>query len=217
MSEMVAPSAHAEFQYSNPEHQSRTAISGMWLFLATELLFFAALFYMWMLLRRWHLAGFGVATRETDLLIGTVNSVLLITTSFVYFWGLLGAKQGRNRQLFWACLGTGGLGIAFVALKLLEWHEDFDNGKWPGLNFQATGPDVGGQHLFWILYYAGTSLHLVHMLIGIGLVAWVAWDAWRERFSGARHTRVEIVGLYWSLVELVWINLFPFIYLVARR
>jgi len=217
VSELVAPSAHAEFQYSSAEHQSKTALAGMWLFLATELLFFGALFYLWMLLRRWHLAGFGKAAQDTDLLIGSINTVLLVTTSFVYAWGLQGAKAGRNRQVVRACLATGGIGVLFVGLKLFEWTEDVGKGAWPGHNFQATGPDIGGQHLFWLLYYAGTSLHLVHMVIGVALVTWIAWRAHRDQFSAGYYTPVEAVGLYWSFVDLVWINLYPFIYLVDRR
>lgn len=217
MSEMLAPSAHAEFQYPSAEHESKAAISGMWLFLATELLFFGALFYLWMLLRRWHLEGFHTAALDTDLLIGSINTVLLVTTSFVYAFGLHGAKAGRNRAVLWSCLATGGIGALFVGLKILEWSEDVGKGKWPGQNFQAAGPDIGGQHLFWLLYYAGTSLHLVHMVIGIGLVSWVAWGAYGNRFSPEKYTRVEAVGLYWSFVDLVWLNLYPFIYLVDRR
>lgn len=217
MSDLVAPAAHAEYQYPSAEHESKTAIAGMWLFLATELLFFGALFYLWILLRRWHLEGFRTAAPDTDLLIGSVNTVLLVTTSFVYAWGLQNAKSGRNRQVLWSCLATGGIGILFVSLKILEWSEDLGKGKWPGHNFQAAGPDIGGQHLFWLLYYAGTSLHLVHMVIGIGLVAWVARGAYADRFEPDDHTRVEAVGLYWSFVDLVWLNLYPFIYLVDRR
>ncbi|HYZ62734.1 MAG TPA: cytochrome c oxidase subunit 3, partial [Acetobacteraceae bacterium] len=143
--------------------------------------------------------------------------VLLATTSFVYFWALQGARRGRNAQVFWGCVGTGGIGLAFLLLKLVEWGEDFGKGKWPGQGFQATGPDPGGQHLFWILYYVGTGLHAVHMLVGLFLIAWIAWRAWRERFSSFNYTAVEVVGLYWSFVDLVWINLYPFIYLVDRR
>jgi cytochrome c oxidase subunit III len=217
MSELVAPSAHAEFQYPSAAHQSKTAIAGMWLFLATELLFFGALFYLWMMLRRWHLDGFHKAAGDTDLLIGSINTVLLVTTSFVYAFGLEGAKAGENRRVLWSCAATGGIGVLFVGLKVFEWTEDVGKGAWPGQNFHADGPDIGGQHLFWLLYYAGTSLHLVHMVIGIGLVSWIAWRAHRLRFSPGYYTPVEAVGLYWSFVDLVWINLYPFIYLVDRR
>jgi cytochrome c oxidase subunit III len=217
MSELVTPSSDAEFQYAGPKHQADTALSGMWLFLVTELLFFGALFFLWMLLRRWHLAGFAAAAPDTDLLIGSVNTAVLVTTSVIYGWGVYEAKAGRNRQLLWACLAVAALGVVFLALKGLEWGEDLGKGKWPGLAFQATGPDVGGQHLFWLLYYAGTGLHGLHMLIGVGLVLWIAWRAHRNRFSAGYTTPVEAVGLYWSFVDLVWINLYPFIYLVDRR
>lgn len=216
MSEFVAPRAGAEFQYASAEHQSRTALSGMWLFLATELLFFGALFYLWMLLRRWHVAGFHAAAQDTDLLIGSVNTAIIITTSMIYFWGVVQAKAGRNRAVMLSALATGGLGLVFIALKLFEWSEDVGKGKWPGQDFSAQGPDIGGQHLFWLLYYAGTGLHVVHMTVGVALVGWIAWRAYRRRFSAEYSYPVEAVGLYWSFVDIVWLNLFPVIYVMDR-
>lgn len=216
MSEFVAPQAHAEFQYSSAEHQSTSAIAGMWLFLSTELLFFGSLFYLWILLRRWHPAGFHMAAQDTDLLIGTVNTAVIVTTTMVYFWGVLAAKAGRNRAVMFSSLATAGLGLVFVALKLLEWSEDFGKGKVPGQTFQAHGQDLGGQHLFWLLYYAGTSLHIVHMTIGIALVSWIAWRARRGDFTVEYNYPVAAVGLYWSFVDIVWLNLYPFIYVLDR-
>ena len=188
----------------------------MWLFLATELLFFGALFYLWMLLRRWHVAGFHAAAQDTDLLIGSVNTAIIITTSMIYFWGVVQAKAGRNREVMLSALATGGLGLVFIALKLFEWSEDVAKGKWPGLEFQAHGPDIGGQHLSWLLYYAGTGLHVVHMTVGVALVGWIAWRAYRREFSAQYNYPVEAVGLYWSFVDIVWINLYPFIYVMDR-
>lgn len=216
MSEFVAPRAHAEFQYADREHQASTALDAMWLFLATELLFFGALFYLWVLLRHWHPAGFHAAAQDTDLLIGSTNTVIIVTTSMVYFYGVLQAKAGENRAVMLSALTTGGLGLVFIALKLLEWSEDVGKGKWPGQNFQTHGPDLGGQHLSWLLYYAGTGLHIVHMVIGVGLVGWIAWRAHRREFSADYHTPVLAVGLYWSFVDIVWINLYPFIYVMDR-
>ena len=216
MSEFAAPRAHAEFQYASAEHQSQTALSGMWLFLATELLFFGALFYLWMLLRGWHLDGFHAAAGDTDLLIGSVNTAIIVTTSMVFFWGVLQAKIGRNHEVMLSALATGGLGLVFIGLKLFEWSEDVGKGKWPGQAFQAHGPDIGGQHLFWLLYYAGTGLHVVHMTIGVALVGWIAWRAWRGEFTPDYHYPVAAVGLYWSFVDIVWLNLYPFIYILSR-
>lgn len=216
MAEFAAPRARAEFQYASAQHQSRTALSGMWLFLATELLFFGALFYLWMLLRRWHVSGFHAAAQDTDLLIGSVNTAIIVTTSMVYFWGVLQAQAGRNRAVMWSALATGGLGLAFIALKLLEWSEDVGKGKWPGRGFEARGPDIGGQHLSWLLYYAGTGLHVVHMTVGVALVGWIAWRAYRGEFSAGYCYPVVAVGLYWSFVDIVWLNLYPFIYVMDR-
>ncbi|MDT7950014.1 MAG: cytochrome c oxidase subunit 3 [Acetobacteraceae bacterium] len=216
MSEFVAPRAHAEFQYASAEHQRDSALAGMWLFLATEILFFGALFYLWVLLRRWHPLGFHLATADTDLLIGSVNTVIISTAGMVFFWGVQQAKRGQNRPVLLAALASGGLGLVFIGLKLFEWSEDVGKGKWPGQVFQAHGDDIGGQHLFWLLYYAGTALHVVHMTIGVLLVAWIAWRARKGEFKPNFYYPVVAVGLYWSFVDVVWINLYPFIYLLGR-
>jgi heme/copper-type cytochrome/quinol oxidase subunit 3 len=153
MSDEIAP--HQHFQYASPDHQSDTAIAGMWLFLATEVLFFGGLLLAWMFCRHWQQAGFDAGGRETVLAIGTVNLVLLLTSSFVYVCGL-------------------------------------------------------------IFYFVATSLHALHMIIGIGAVCWIAMQARAGRFSARWHTPVEVVGLYWSFVDIVWIILYPLIYLIGR-
>lgn len=217
VSEIVAPAAHAAFQFESRAHQSRTALAGMWLLLATELLFFGALFYLWLMLRHWHPVGFRAAAADTDLLIGSVNTVLLLSTSVLYWWALDSAKQGRNRDVLIALPSVAAIGALFVALKFYEWSEDVAKGAWPGENFRAPqAEDAGGAHLFWCLYYAGTALHVIHMLVGIGLVCWLAWRARRTPFRGDNATVVEVVGLYWSFVDLVWLNLFAFIYVLDR-
>ena len=217
MPEFVSPAAEAHFQYGSAEHQAKTSLAGMWLFLATELLFFGALFYLWLLLRFWHPDGFVAAAHDTDLLIGTINTVLLTTSSFLYWFALGEAKQGRGRQALIAIGITAAIGLAFLVLKGLEWGEDIGKGKLPGQSFVATGPDPGGQHLFWLLYYAGTGLHGLHMLAGLVLLAWIARRIWRDGIEARSATPVEAVGLYWSFVDVVWINLYPFIYILDRR
>ena len=214
--ELVAPAAHAEFQYSGPEHEAETAQAGMWLFLATELLFFGGLFFLYLWLGRWHPQGFARAARETDLLIGTANTVVLLTASALYAVALHGAKRGRSRGAALACIGACLLGVAFAVLKGLEWMEDAHKDLLPGIRFGLHGTDEGGAQLFYILYYAGTGLHAVHLLIGVGLVGWIAWRAWRGEFRPGRTTAVEAVGLYWGFVDMMWLVLYPLIYLNWR-
>lgn len=217
MPDLVAPDAHAAFQYSGPKHQTDTAISGMWLFLATEMLFFGALFAVWTLYRFSHSTGFGRAAQETDLLIGSLNTALLVTSSLAFTWGLSRARLGDNRGLLRACLITFLLGAAFVILKGVEWGEDFSKHLWPGPAFALSGSDSGGARLFYVFYFIGTALHALHMMAGLGLVAWLALRAQRAEFSPTYNVPVEIVGLYWSFVDIVWMILYPLIYLAARK
>jgi cytochrome c oxidase subunit III len=217
MPEFSAPDAHAEFQYESPTHEAETAISGMWLFLATEILFFGGLFLVWMVYRHAHPAGFALAAEHTEITIGSINTVLLVTSSFAFSLGLYHAEQGDNRRVMQAALVTAAIGIAFLLLKAWEWHDDFDEHLFPGRDFALNGhADAGGAKLFYVFYFIGTGLHGVHMLVGIALVLLVAWRARRGAYSRSHHTGVEVVGLYWSFVDLIWMILYPLIYLAGR-
>ena len=216
MAELAAPAAHAEFQYSSAEHQADTAIAGVWLFLASEMLFFGGLALVWLLLHRSHPAGFALAAAHANLLIGSINTALLLTASFAYALGVLGARQGRVEQIVPTCLVTAGLGVLFLGLKGLEWKLDLDEGLFPGAGFGLHGPDQGGAELFYSFYWVATVLHGVHMLIGVALVAWIGWRAWRREFSRSYSTPVEAVGLYWSFVDLAWIAMYSLIYVAGR-
>ncbi|WP_428486430.1 cytochrome c oxidase subunit 3 [Rhodopila sp.] len=212
----AAVAAHIEFQYAGMEHQSETALSGMWLFLATEVLFFGGLFLLYMIYRQQYADAFIEASRHTELVIGSINTVLLVTSSAVFSWGLGRAQAGDNRRLFWACVAVVVLGSAFLLLKGWEWHDDLDEHLFPGRGFSITGPNAGGAELFWFFYFVATGLHGVHMIVGVGLVAWLAWAARQRRFSAGYFTPVEVVGLYWSFVDMVWLCLYPMLYLVDR-
>jgi cytochrome c oxidase subunit 3 len=211
----AAVAEHIEFQYAGMEHQSETALSGMWLFLATELLFFGGLFLLYMIYRSQFPHAFAVASQNAEVLIGTVNTLLLLTSSAVFAWGLGHVRRGDNRRLFWACVIVAVLGLAFLGLKGWEWKDDLDKHLFPGPGFAITGPDNGGAQLFWIFYWIGTALHGVHMIVGVALVAWLAWTARQGRYSTGYFTPPEVVGLYWSFVDMVWLCLYPMIYLVG--
>jgi cytochrome c oxidase subunit 3 len=207
---------HIEYQYAGMRHQSDSALSAMWLFLTTELLFFSALFLLYIIYRHFHADGFAIASRHSQLAIGTVNTVLLLTSSAVFAYGLGRVRENDNRMLVRACLLTAALGCAFLLLKGYEWKLDFDDDLFPGPRFAITGGDAGGAQLFWSFYFVATGLHGLHMIVGVGLVGWIAWAAHRRRFSAGYHTPVEVVGLYWSFVDMVWLCLYPMIYLVHR-
>ena len=205
----AAVAEYIEFQYAGMEHQSGTALDGMWLFLATELLFFGGLFLIYVIYRMDFPHAFAIASNRTELVIGTVNTILLLTSSAVFSWGLGFARLGDNRRLFWACVAVMALGLAFLLLKGWEWKGDFDKSLFPGPHFPITGPDNGGAQIFWMFYFVATGLHGLHMIVGVGLVGWVSWAARKGRYSPGYVTPAEVVGLYWSFVDMVWLCLFP--------
>lgn len=208
--------AHLHFQYEDLEHQSDAALDGMWLFLAQEVLFFGGLFFAWLLNRHFHPLGYHRAAQQTDLLIGSVNTTLLISSSATYTVGLRFIQRGEQRRLFQCTYITAMLGFTFLVLKALEWKEDLDKHMNPGLYFGLNGPDAGGAQLFWVFYWVATVLHAVHMAVGIGLVVWLMHHIRKGVYSAAWHTPVEVVGIYWSFVDVVWLVLYPLIYLVGR-
>jgi cytochrome c oxidase subunit 3 len=213
---VARPDADVEFQFHDARFQADTALSGMWLFLASEALFFGGLFLTWCVYRHQHPLGFADATRDTQFTIGTINTVVLVTSSFVYACAVAFARRGDNRRILLASLATMALGMLFLGLKVLEWYLDIHDGEVPGASFRFRGSHDGGAELFWIFYYIGTGLHGVHLTVGIALVGWIAWRARKQAFSPSYTTPVEVVGLYWSFVDMVWMVLYPLIYLAGR-
>jgi len=216
---MASPSLTHEFQYASASHQAQTAIAGMWLFLATEVLLFGGLILAWIYSRHFNPVGFDAGGRQTALWIGTVNTVLLITSSFAYGLGAAFLRIGNVRGLI-RCLALALLlAAAFLVLKFgLEYRDDFAKHLFPtDLPFGVSGAAANGARLFFIFYFIGTGLHGVHMLVGVGLVLWIIRRARRGHFSPSYTTPVEVVGLYWSFVDIVWLTLYPLIYLVGRN
>ncbi|MBV9655014.1 MAG: cytochrome c oxidase subunit 3 [Acetobacteraceae bacterium] len=215
MSSSARADGAVEFQFHDRDYQSGTALSGMWLFLSSELLFFGGLFLCWACYRIEYASAFAAATRETEFAIGTLNTVILLTSSFAFACAVHFARSGNNRRVVQLSAATALLGTLFFGLKLLEWSKDIAAGNVPGAHFRTPG-QAGGEQLFWVFYWIGTGLHIAHLSVGIGLVGWIAWRARREAFGPGRATPVEIVGLYWSFVDMMWLILYPLIYLAGR-
>lgn len=208
---------HHEFQYASAEHQADTAIAGMWLFLATEVLFFGVLFLGWIYSRHWNQAGFDAGAQRTQLAIGTINTALLVTSSLAYSAGVAFIEAGNVRRLIQCCAVAWLLGLAFIILKFgIEWREDFAEHLAPGPDFAINGSLGGGARIFFAFYFVSTAVHGLHMLGGLIAVGWIIMRARRNEFSPQYFTPVTVVGLYWSFVDMVWLVLYPLIYLVGR-
>ena len=209
-----------EPQFRTHAQQDFARSFGMWVFLSSELLFFGPLLFGYLYLRMHDPQATGMASRHTDMLLGTINTAVLLTSSFCM--ALAGhAAQRDDRRLATRLLAlTAALGIVFLAIKGYEWHQEFDEHLFPGAGFHpldATDPaTVHGIELFFLLYFAATGLHALHLLIGVSACVWLMIVLRHPPPRGPGNETVELAGLYWHFVDVVWIFLYPLLYLTAR-
>jgi cytochrome c oxidase subunit III len=206
-----------EIQYANLQQQGETAELGMWAFLVNETLFFGALIFTYFLYRTSYPHEFAVAAKDAVLWCGTLNLLILLTSSLTIVLGINAAAQGRERSMIRWLIATAALGFAFLGVKGYEYLLDIHDKVVPVLNYD-TKPGEGTQgQLFWVFYWVATGLHAIHLSIGIGLVLYMLlWRIPRGGITPAYYTPLEVVGIYWSFVDAVWLFLYPCIYLVGR-
>jgi cytochrome c oxidase subunit III len=205
-----------EIQFHSLAHQGETAELGIWVFLATEVLFFGGMFLAYALYRSTYPIAFALASKDTKFIIGTANTVLLLTSSVTMAWAVSLAGTPARRILATLLCVTAALGAVFIALKGYEYYLDFSEHNVPGLDFAMNRPLAAQMELFWFLYYMMTGIHAVHLTIGIAIVATMAVRAARDSYRSYGKP-VEIAGYYWSFVDLVWLFLYAMIYLGGRN
>lgn len=212
MAETTSPLAE---QFNNLEQQSQAATLGMWTFLITEVLFFGGLFTAYTEYRVRHSEVFARASNHLYVTLGAVNTAVLILSSFTMALAIHFAHLGRKRALILSLLGTMVLGGVFLGIKATEYYLEYQEHLVPGASFSYEGsPDAV---LFFSFYFIMTGVHAAHMIIGEGILAVMAILAWRSRFSSEYYSPVEVAGLYWHFVDVIWIFLFPLLYLVGRH
>ena len=202
-------------QFDDMPQQLEASTLGMWTFLATEILFFGALFLSYIVYRHTYPDAFAEASRHAKILHGSINTGLLLTSSFTMSLAIHAAQKGRNRPLLGLLLLTMFLGCCFLAVKGLEYKADIHEHLLPGRSFTHDLPAQG--QIFWFLYWIMTGFHSLHLLVGIGALVVIAWMAWRRRFSEHYHNPVLICGLYWHFVDVIWVWLYALIYLINRH
>ena len=208
---------HAEalaHQFDDVDQQREAATLGMWVFLATEVMLFGGMLTLYTVYRYLYARGFAEGSRQLDLWLGSINTVVLITSSLTMALGVHGARVGHRRTLLVSLVLTMLLGATFLSIKSVEYVHKFEEGLVPGIYFTYAGPEAPHVELFVWLYFVLTGVHAVHLMIGIGAVGVIAFMASRGRFGPAYHTPVELVGLYWHFVDVVWIFLLPLLYLL---
>ena len=202
------------FQYATPQQQREAVTLGMWAFLATEVLFFGALIVAYFNYRIWFGAEFIAAARMTKVAFGTANTAVLLTSSACMAMAVTSYEAGRKRTPVLWLTATVLLGLTFIGIKSVEYYLEYQEHLVPALNFDVHRHG-GVAELFFLFYFCATGLHALHLLIGIALVTWLAiWIGTGRIDPGGSTTR--LIGLYWHFIDIVWIFLFPLIYLAGR-
>ena len=215
-----------QHHFSNMEQQRDAVTLGMWLFLATEIMFFGGMFCAYLIYRDLYFNEFAAGSRSIDLVLGTVNTAVLICSSLTVALSVRAAQMGKRMLLVGLLILTMIFGLAFLGIKGKEWYDKYTEHHIPGASFDASDIaqhypqipiDQSHEQIFFSLYFAMTGLHALHMIIGLGIFIWLTYTAWRGRYGPEYHAPVEICGLYWHFVDIVWIYLFPLLYLIDRK
>jgi cytochrome c oxidase subunit 3 len=213
--------------FATPEQQKNAASLGMWLFLVTEVMFFGGMFCAYLVYRYWYFGDFGAASSSLNLTLGAANTVVLICSSLTVAMAVRSAQVGKQKAIVVYLVLTLVLGLAFLGVKAKEYKDKFDEHHIPGqASFHLDKsiprhPDVpvNQQHaqIYFSLYFAMTGMHALHMIIGVGLFLFLTYKASKGAYTPGYYTPLENAGLYWHFVDIVWIYLFPLLYLIDRH
>ena len=216
MTTAAAAAAALREPWESLDRQREAASFGMWLFLASEALFFGGLFLAYAYCRHLHPEAFAAAGRETEITLGFANSAILLTSGLTMATAAAASRAGLRWPTFWLLLATAALGLAFVAVKGFEYAEDLDKGLLPRPGHPEA--DAAGTALFWSFYWLMTGLHGIHVLAGVGLILRLAVQGGLlpRSLPLQASPAVEATSLYWGLVDMMWIFLFPLLYLPGR-
>lgn len=218
-------------QFEDAPQQREAALLGMWSFLATEVLFFGGLITAYVVYRWKAPIQVGLASHHLNVALGCVNTCVLLVSSFLVALAVAEAQRGNARKVIQLLVGTIILGVAFLGIKAVEWVTDYHEGLIPfATNWAIPSGDLNAMtdrglepnqfslyRLFWVLYFFMTGLHGLHVIIGLGVFAIVAALVWRRRHAKNFANLVEVTGLYWHFVDIVWVFLYPLLYLIDRH
>jgi cytochrome c oxidase subunit 3 len=201
--------------FENMGDQKEATSLGMWVFNAQEIMFFGGLFLAYTVYRNLYPAAFASASHHLSWKLGALNTAVLIFSSLTMAMAVHAAALGKRLQIVGYLFATVFLGGVFLVVKYFEYSEKFEHHLVPGPHF--TGAPRGPEEIYFSLYFAMTGLHALHMVIGIPILLTIAWFAWRGQYGPQYHSPVEYVGLYWHFVDIIWIFLFPLLYLIGAH
>ena len=205
-----------EHQFDDMEQQRDAAFTGMWLFLSTEVLFFGGVFFAFVIYRGLYYEAFVEGSRELSVTMGGINTAVLLCSSLFMALAVNSAQNGRTNQLVLRLVITMIIGAFFLGIKFMEYYQHYKDHLLPGYGFSYPGPHTDQVKMFMVFYFILTGLHAVHMLVGLGVLAGLTILAMRRKFSAEYYDPVDIGGLYWHFVDIVWVFIFPLLYLVKR-
>ncbi len=208
---------HVAHHFKNAEHQFQTAKEGIWLFMVTEILMFGGLFVAYAIYHSMYPEMFAEGASHLDWKMGFVNTLVLLGSSFTMALGIYYCQKNDKNKAALSLALTIICGFLFMGIKYMEYTHKFHLGLFPGkfLDVAQTGAQHANLGLYYGFYYCMTGLHGTHVIIGMGLIAWLLYRTRRGDFSSEYYTPVEGVGIFWHIVDLIWIFLFPLLYLVG--
>lgn len=206
---------HLAHQFVEVEQQREAAKLGMWIFLVTEVLLFGGLFAAYSVYRAWNPDMFYNAHRFLDVQLGTLNTIVLISSSVTMALAIRSLQLDRRSQAVKLLVTTLLLAGVFLVVKYFEYSHKIHLGQLPGKYYTFEGVEGTNPHIFFSIYFLTTGLHGLHVLGGIAVIAMMLVKTIRGRFSAEYYTPVELTGLYWHLVDMIWIFLFPLLYLIG--
>ena len=209
--------SHLRHHFASLDAQKEAASLGMWAFLVTEVLFFGGMFAAYIVYRALFTRAFEGASNLLDLKLGAFNTAVLILSSLTMAMAVWAASQGRKNLIILFLILTIVLGSVFLGVKVIEYKQKFEHHEVPGPHFVVPEGLPRQAEIFFSLYFCMTGLHALHMVIGVGLLTWLILRARRGDFTVAYNSPVELTGLYWHFVDIIWIFLFPLLYLLGRH
>ena len=210
--------AHPKFlahHFSEARQQQDSAKLGMWIFLITEVLLFSGLFTFYAIYRSWYPDMFYNAHKQLNVALGTLNTLVLITSSVTIALAIRAMQFNKRKQTIILLISTLILAATFLIIKFFEYRHKFHLGQLPGKYYTFTGVEGTNPHVFFSVYFMLTGLHAIHVIAGMIAISWVLRRTIKNHFSAEYYTPLENAGLYWHLVDMVWIYLFPLLYLVG--
>jgi len=199
-------------QFATPTQQRETASIGMWIFVVSETMLFGALFVAFAVYRLSHPHAFDIGSGEMELTLGSINTVILICSSFTMALAVYNAESGRQGWLVFFLLLTVLLGCIFLGIKFTEYYDHFLDRKAPSIWFQYHGADAPQVQMFFVFYFILTALHVVHLVVGLLLLLLMVIRSLARTFTPAYHTPILMTGVYWSFVDVIWVFLYAIFY-----